>query len=118
LRPAARFDPTAFAAIFRSAEFRASAFGYFGHMWELYALWAFIPAYLAAYNAGVPGLSSSISFWSFAVIGAGAIGCIVGGLASLRLGSARVAFAQLAASGACCLLSPVAFWMPFPVMLT
>lgn len=118
LRPAARFDPTAFAAIFRSAEFRASAFGYFGHMWELYALWAFIPAYLAAYNAGVPGLSSSISFWSFAVIGAGAIGCIVGGLASLRLGSARVAFAQLAASGACCLLSPVAFWMPYPVMLT
>ncbi|MCL4766956.1 MAG: MFS transporter [Hyphomicrobiaceae bacterium] len=117
LRTNARFDLTAFGAIFGSADFRASAFGYFGHMWELYALWAFIPAYLAAYDAGVPGISSSISFWSFLVIGAGAIGCIAGGLVSLRLGSAKVAFAQLAASGACCLVSPLAFWTPYPVML-
>ena len=48
LRAGARFDPTAIAAIFRSAEFRSSSFGYFGHMWELYALWAFLPAYIGA----------------------------------------------------------------------
>jgi hypothetical protein len=117
LRPAALFDPTAFAAIFRSAQFRASSFGYFGHMWELYAFWAFVPAYLAAYDASVQGISLNISLWSFLAIGAGAIGCIVGGLVSPRLGSINVAFAQLTASGACCVLSPLAFGMPYPVLL-
>ena len=117
LSAGARFDPTAFAAIFRSPDFRASSFGYFGHMWELYALWAFVPAYVAAYAAGTPADASSISLWSFLIIGAGAIGCMAGGLLSLRLGSARVAFVQLGASGICCLLSPIAFWMPEPAVL-
>jgi MFS family permease len=117
LRAGTRFDPTAFATIFRSPDFRASSFGYFGHMWELYALWAFVPAYVAASAAGAPADSSSISLWSFLIIGAGAIGCIAGGLMSLRRGSARVAFVQLGASGVCCLLSPIAFWMPEPAVL-
>ncbi len=107
-----RFDPTAFAAIFRSPDFRASSFGYFGHMWELYAFWAFVPAYLSAY--GLPALSRDNSLWSFLIIGAGALGCSVGGLMSLRHGSARIAFGQLGASGLCCLLSPLAFLLPFP----
>lgn len=109
-----RFDPKAFAAIFRSPDFRASSFGYFGHMWELYAFWAFVPAYLSAY--GLPALSAANSLWSFVIIGAGAFGCSIGGVVSLRYGSARVAFGQLGASGLCCLLSPLAFWMPFPAV--
>lgn len=117
LKAGGRFDPTALATIFRSADFRASAFGYFGHMWELYAFWAFVPAWLAAYSASGPVLGASLSFWSFVVIGAGAIGCMVGGLLSLRLGSARVAFAQLAGSGLCCLISPLAFALPAVPML-
>ena len=76
LARAARFDPRALAAVFRVKAFRASAFGYFGHMWELYAFWAFVPWVLAA--RGVP----HVSLWSFAVIGAGALGCAAGGLAS------------------------------------
>jgi len=107
----ARFDPRALAAVFRVPAFRASAFGYFGHMWELYAFWAFVPWVLAA--RGI----SDVPLWSFAVIGAGALGCAAGGLASLRRGSAPVAFAQLAASGACCLASPLAFFAPAPVFL-
>ena len=107
----ARFDPRALAAVFRVPAFRASAFGYFGHMWELYAFWAFVPWVLAA--RGI----SHVPLWSFAVIGAGALGCAAGGLVSLRRGSAPVAFAQLSASGACCLASPLAFFAPAPVFL-
>jgi hypothetical protein len=111
LRQKAVFDPRAFAAIFRSPEFRASSFGYFGHMWELYAFWAFVPLVLAAR----PELD--VSLWTFAIIGAGGLGCALGGLASLRLGSARVAYAQLAASGLCCLASPALFQAATPVLL-
>jgi MFS family permease len=112
-----KFDPRALAVIFRSSRFRASAFGYFGHMWELYAFWAFVPVFLAAHFAarGEPGLN--ISLWSFAAIAAGFLGCAGGGLVSLRAGSARVAFAQLAASGVCCAVSPLLFHAPTPVFL-
>ena len=106
-----KFDPRALAGIFRVKAFRASSFGYFGHMWELYAFWAFVPWVLAA-----RGLEN-VSLWSFAIIAAGSLGCVAGGLVSLRRGSAPVAFAQLAASGACCLLSPIFFLAPVPVFL-
>ncbi|HLB16002.1 MAG TPA: MFS transporter [Burkholderiales bacterium] len=111
-----KFDPKALAVIFRSRLFRASAFGYFGHMWELYAFWAFVPLVLAT-HAAASAQNLNISLWSFAVIGAGFLGCAGGGLASLRWGSARVAFAQLASSGVCCAVSPLLFNAPTPVFL-
>ena len=114
LKKGARFDPKAFASIFRSPAFRASSFGYFGHMWELYAFWAFVPVALAAHARAA---EFNVSLWSFAVIAAGALGCVGGGLVSLRAGSARVAFAQLTASGLCCVLSPLAFFASTPFFL-
>lgn len=115
LRSGARFDPTAFATIFRDAGFRASSFGYFGHMWEVYTFWAFAPAYIAAHAQAAAAGPRAVSMMSFLVIGAGAIGCMVGGVLSQRLGSARVANSQLTVSGLCCLLSPVAFLLPLPL---
>lgn len=112
-----RFDPRAVVTIFRSRAFRASAFGYFGHMWELYAFWVFLPVFLAAHLS----LSSSIELnqplWVFFIIAAGVIGCVVGGLLSKRHGSAAVAVNQLRVSGVCCALSPLLFFSPTPLFI-
>jgi predicted MFS family arabinose efflux permease len=109
---AARFEANAIAKIFSVPSFRASMFGYFGHMWELYTLWAFVPLILSTYVAihSVEGIN--VSLWAFLVIAVGSIGCAGGGLLSLKLGSARIAGVQLAASGICCLLLPLFMQLP------
>jgi MFS family permease len=102
------FNPRALQIIFASPRFRASAFGYFGHMWELYTLWAFAPLLLMAY-ANQQDIALNLSLWSFLFIASGMLGCVIGGLASAGSGSARVAGVQLAVSGGCCLLAPLMF---------
>jgi MFS family permease len=115
LKAGARFDPRALVSIFRRPAFRASSFGYFGHMWELYAFWAFLPLYIGAY-LNTSASPTSVSLWTFTIIGVGALGCVVGGLISLRRGSVAVAAVCLGTSALCCLLSPLAFFLPQWVM--
>lgn len=91
---------------FTIPQYRASALGYFGHQWELYAFWTLTPALLIASGLAEPD-TSQIAGLSFLIIGIGSLGCIFGGWWSQSIGSARVAATALAMSALCCAVFPV-----------
>ena len=103
-------DLSAFFKVFRFPTFRAAAFGYFGHMWELYTLWAFVPVILNTIQKSPFREDSELSLLSFFIIGAGSISCVAGGFISRAYGTKKTAATALFLSGCCCILSPLVFF--------
>lgn len=104
-KPSIRFSFSEIQSVFKVPAFRSPAFGYFGHMWEVYGFWAFVPWAVHLYTESNTYFANE-AFQAFIIIAAGAIGCFVGGKLSFRLGSKRIAQFALLSSGVCCLLSP------------
>lgn len=95
--------------IFNNKKFSQAAIGYFGHMWELYAFWAFVPIILKTYNSLHSETQLSIPLYSFIIIGSGSIACVLGGYICSYIGVKKTATYALVLSGICCLLSPFLF---------
>jgi len=102
--PPAKFDITQIVRVFSNRGVRLASFGYFGHMWELYGMWIWVPVMIRASLASRGGDARLAELGSFLVIGAGAIGCVVAGLIADRVGRTLVTSAAMAISGTCCLM--------------
>ncbi|WP_370477335.1 MFS transporter [Tamlana flava] len=104
-----KLNISAFFGVFRNRKFRSAAFGYFGHMWELYAFWAFVPIILKTYSLEHPEVTFNIPLLSFMIIGIGGLACILGGYLAQRAGTKRIASIVLILSCGCCLVSSLFF---------
>jgi MFS family permease len=102
-------DLSAFLDVFKSRQFRSVAIGYFGHMWELYAFWTFVPIILATYTKSNPAADINISLVSFLIIAIGGLACMLAGYFSQAKGAKNTAFYALLFSCLCCLRSPLIF---------
>jgi len=95
--------------VFKNVNFRKAAFGYFGHMWELYTFWAFIPALLIKYQEAHIEIIFNVPLLSFTIIAVGSFSCVLGGYISQNFGTKNTAFSFLLLSCLCCLVSPFVF---------
>jgi MFS family permease len=93
------FDPRQTLRVLHNRGVRLAAVGYFGHMWELYAMWAWFPLYLGETLANAGTSERVASLAAFGVISGGALGCYAGGRLGDQWGRTRVTALAMAASG-------------------
>jgi MFS family permease len=118
--PNPKFDLGLLPKLYRNNQLKSIASGYFGHMWELYTFWAFVPV-LVAYLAKGQFTENLNSLLSFGIIAIGSVSCGLGGLIAAKKGSRFVALFALAGSSICCILVPMIgflevstwIWVPF-----
>jgi len=102
-----RLNLMSFMKGFRLSDFRAASFGYFGHMWELYTFWTFVPVMLSAYTLRYAETNLNVPLLSFLIIASGGLACVAGGMLSMRFGAKNLATLSLFLSCLCCLSSPL-----------
>lgn len=115
-----RFSLSLLPNLAKNKALRGAASGYFGHMWELYTLWAFLPALIVFLFQGKIE-STSLAFWTFAIISSGGISCALGGFISEKTGSEKIALFSLIGSGSCGIIlltfSPLPSFLVLPFLL-
>jgi MFS family permease len=116
--PRAACDPRQAGLVFRNRGVRLASLGYFGHMWELYAMWAWFLVFFAdAVAVHDDEVGTKAAYATFAVIAAGGAGCWAGGVLGDRWGRTRTAAAMMAVSGVCSVLVGLLFEAPLWLVL-